>query len=79
MKHILIFLLRCYRFTISPLLGSVCRFSPTCSQYALDAVHEHGAFKGLYLACVRLCKCHPWHPGGHDPVPLKKGKETKET
>lgn len=69
MKTILIFLLRCYRFTISPLLGTVCRFYPTCSQYALDAIQEHGACKGSIFALKRICKCHPWHPGGHDPVP----------
>jgi putative membrane protein insertion efficiency factor len=56
---------------ISPLLGQTCRFYPTCSNYAMEAIREHGALKGAMLAAVRLGKCHPWHPGGHDPVPKK--------
>lgn len=57
-----------YRVLISPLLGRACRFEPTCSQYALDAVARYGTLRGLGLAVVRLMKCHPFHPGGEDPV-----------
>jgi hypothetical protein len=58
-----------YRLTISPLLGSRCRFYPSCSQYALDALERHGAFRGAWLAMRRVGRCHPWHEGGYDPVP----------
>jgi hypothetical protein len=57
-----------YRLIISPLFGPTCRFYPSCSSYALEAVDKYGICKGLYLAVVRLSKCHPWHPGGFDPV-----------
>lgn len=56
---------------ISPMLGPHCRFSPTCSQYALEAIQTYGVIKGLYLALKRISKCHPFHTGGHDPVPEK--------
>ena len=71
MKTLLIFLLRAYQWCISPLLGQNCRFYPSCSHYALEAVREHGALKGAMLAVLRLAKCHPWHAGGLDPVPKK--------
>ena len=71
MKRVLLWLLRGYQFAISPLFGPSCRFYPTCSNYAIEAVREHGAAKGSLLAAKRLCKCHPWHPGGLDPVPPK--------
>jgi putative membrane protein insertion efficiency factor len=71
MKRILLWLLRGYQLAVSPFLGQNCRFYPSCSQYALEAVREHGAAKGSLLAAKRLCKCHPWHPGGLDPVPEK--------
>jgi putative membrane protein insertion efficiency factor len=71
MKAILLLLVRGYQLAISPLLGQSCRFYPTCSNYAMQAIREHGALKGAMLAAVRLGKCHPWHPGGHDPVPPK--------
>ena len=58
-----------YRKTISPLYGQVCRFFPSCSAYALEAVTVHGAAKGSWLAARRLCRCHPWNPGGVDHVP----------
>jgi putative membrane protein insertion efficiency factor len=67
--------IRTYRFAISPTLhalagpGCGCRFTPTCSHYALDALRSHGALHGTSLAARRLLRCHPWHPGGHDPVP----------
>lgn len=71
MKKLLLLLLRGYQLGISPFLGQNCRFYPTCSNYALEAVREHGALRGGFLATRRLCKCHPWHPGGLDPVPEK--------
>ncbi len=64
-------MIRFYQMCISPMLGPHCRFSPTCSQYALEAIQTHGAMKGLYLAVKRISKCHPFHTGGHDPVPEK--------
>lgn len=58
-----------YRYTISPLLGCNCRFHPSCSAYAIEAIETFGAAKGSYLSLRRLLKCHPFHPGGYDPVP----------
>ncbi len=78
MKMVLLILLRAYKLGISPFLGQNCRFYPSCSDYAAEAVREHGAVKGAALATRRLCKCHPWHPGGVDPVP-KKSSETSST
>lgn len=72
MKTILIGVIRFYKKCISPLFPPVCRFQPTCSQYAIEAIQIHGAAKGCWLALRRLLKCHPWHPGGYDPVPPKK-------
>ncbi|MBD2847269.1 membrane protein insertion efficiency factor YidD [Paenibacillus sp. IB182496] len=60
---------RFYRRFISPLKPPTCRFYPTCSAYALEALETHGAFKGSWLSAKRICKCHPFHPGGFDPVP----------
>lgn len=65
----LIGFLRLYRLLISPLYGQVCRFYPTCSAYALEAVRHHGALAGSYLSARRLARCHPWSSGGYDPVP----------
>lgn len=62
-------LLRGYQYAISPLLGRACRFEPSCSAYAVEAVERHGVIKGVYLAVRRVGRCHPWHPGGYDPVP----------
>jgi len=61
-----------YRRFISPLLGPRCRFEPSCSTYALAALSEHGAARGLWLAVARITRCHPFHPGGFDPVPARK-------
>jgi putative membrane protein insertion efficiency factor len=69
MKSVLLLLLRAYKLGISPFLGQNCRFYPSCSDYAAEAVRRHGAMQGSILATRRLCKCHPWHPGGLDPVP----------
>jgi putative membrane protein insertion efficiency factor len=71
MKSLLLLLLRAYKLGISPFLGQNCRFYPSCSDYAAEAVREHGALKGGILATRRLCKCHPWNAGGFDPVPPK--------
>lgn len=62
-------LLKFYRYFVSPLLGPRCRFEPSCSSYAEEALKQHGVFIGLRLTLCRLCKCHPWHHGGYDPVP----------
>ena len=71
MARVLIWLIRIYQRYISPLFPPACRFYPTCSQYALTAVERFGAVKGGYMALHRLLKCHPFHPGGYDPVPEK--------
>ncbi|MGQ9632350.1 MAG: membrane protein insertion efficiency factor YidD [bacterium] len=68
MKHILIFLVRFYRVAISPLFPPSCRFHPTCSQYALEAIERYGAIRGLWMAIRRLSRCHPFGGGGYDPV-----------
>lgn len=60
---------RAYRFLLSPWLGSACRFEPTCSAYAIEALERHGSLAGVALAAARLCRCHPWCAGGLDPVP----------
>lgn len=69
MAHLLIWLIKMYQSLLSPFFGQQCRFSPTCSQYAIDAINKHGALRGAYYAIRRLLRCHPWHPGGHDPAP----------
>ncbi|PWG63384.1 membrane protein insertion efficiency factor YidD [Sediminicurvatus halobius] len=69
MRRILTTLVRGYRYLISPLLGHHCRFHPTCSSYAIEALDHYGVMRGGYLALRRLLRCHPWHPGGFDPVP----------
>jgi putative membrane protein insertion efficiency factor len=77
MKAFLLFAIRIYRRFISPLLGPRCRFYPTCSAYAYTAIAEHGALRGGFLAFLRILKCHPFHPGGYDPVPPGLQKENK--
>lgn len=72
MRYILMGLIRLYQWTLSPLLGPVCRFYPSCSAYAFEAVQTHGAVYGTYLAVRRLLRCHPWNPGGVDHVPPKR-------
>ena len=71
MKRILLALIAGYRFFLSPFLGASCRFYPTCSAYAAEAIETHGALRGTWLAVKRISKCHPWHSGGVDPVPPK--------
>ena len=69
MKTVLIALMRFYRYAISPMLGRNCRFHPTCSEYAIEAVQRHGALRGGWMAAKRVGRCHPFNPGGYDPVP----------
>jgi len=71
MQHLLIAVVKAYRLLLSPWLGSSCRFTPTCSAYALQALDMHGAGTGSYLTLKRLSRCQPWCRGGHDPVPEK--------
>jgi putative membrane protein insertion efficiency factor len=72
MKYILVVLIQFYRNCISPFTPATCRFYPTCSSYGLEAVQKHGALKGGWLTLKRIVKCHPFHPGGFDPVPEKE-------
>ena len=74
-KRFLIFLIKGYQKFISPLLGDNCRFYPTCSAYAIEALRVHGALKGSLLATWRILRCNPWSRGGYDPVPEKKDKK----
>lgn len=69
MKALLIGILRAYKYLVSPWLGTRCRFYPSCSDYAVEALRKHGLLKGLRLAVWRVSRCHPWNDGGHDPVP----------
>lgn len=69
MKPLLLGAIRFYQVVLSPWAGSQCRFYPTCSQYAHQAIARHGSLAGSWLTLKRLCKCHPWHSGGSDPVP----------
>lgn len=77
MQKILIMFLRGYRYLVSPWFGQSCRFYPSCSCYAIEAIEKRGAFVGLWLTLRRLGRCHPWHPGGYDPVPDKDGVEPR--
>lgn len=72
--RLLMALVRAYRFFLSPWLGSACRFEPTCSLYALEALRQHGALTGSRLTAGRLLRCHPWCAGGHDPVPVQPAR-----
>jgi len=69
MRTLFLALLRLYQYVARPLLGANCRFYPSCSDYAKEAIERHGAWRGVLLAARRLAKCHPYHPGGFDPVP----------
>ena len=69
MKPALLLALRAYQYALRPLLGSNCRFYPSCSDYSREAIERHGAAKGSWLAARRMARCHPYHPGGYDPVP----------
>lgn len=79
MKTVILYMMRFYQKAISPMFPPSCRFYPTCSNYGIEAVQEHGALKGSFMAVKRILKCHPFHPGGYDPVPLNpKNYEKKE-
>lgn len=69
LRAIFLLLIRLYQRALSPLLGQNCRFHPTCSQYTYEAVAKYGAAQGIWMGLRRICRCHPWHPGGFDPVP----------
>ncbi|MDM8524471.1 membrane protein insertion efficiency factor YidD [Desulfococcaceae bacterium HSG8] len=68
-KYIFLILIRIYQYTLSPMLGSACRFYPSCSAYAYEAIERYGPVKGSWLSLQRILRCHPFHPGGADPVP----------
>jgi putative membrane protein insertion efficiency factor len=72
MTRFMIALIRAYQIALSPFFGQQCRFSPTCSHYAIESIQVHGALKGFLLTIKRLSHCHPWHEGGYDPVPNKR-------
>ncbi|MCX7894162.1 MAG: membrane protein insertion efficiency factor YidD [Burkholderiales bacterium] len=69
MRKLLVGLIGAYRYALSPFLPQSCRFEPSCSRYAMEAIERHGALRGTWLAAKRVARCHPWHPGGFDPVP----------
>lgn len=75
MKKAALALIKVYQWTLSPLLGPHCRFHPTCSQYAAEAIERFGFMRGSWLALCRLLRCHPFHPGGFDPVPDSEAME----
>ncbi|MDD2545633.1 MAG: membrane protein insertion efficiency factor YidD [Burkholderiaceae bacterium] len=77
MRALLMGVVKAYRLCLSPWLGSACRFEPTCSAYALQALEQHGAALGSYLTVCRLARCHPWCDGGHDPVPREWPRGTR--
>ena len=74
MRKVICFPIRLYQYLLSPLIGHSCRFDPSCSQYAIAAIEHYGIAKGLWLACRRLLRCHPWADGGYDPILPTKEK-----
>lgn len=74
MRWLLTLLIRFYQLCISPHFPAACRYTPTCSQYAIEAIRIHGAMRGSWLAIRRICRCHPWGGHGYDPVPPKRRK-----
>ena len=79
MNRLLVWLLRGYQLALSPMLGQNCRFYPSCSHYAIEAINTHGAARGSWLAARRVCRCHPWNEGGFDPVPPAGGSNSSTT
>ena len=77
-KKVALWLIRFYQKGISPMLGAHCRFTPTCSQYTYEAIQIHGFLKGTFLGAKRILKCHPFHPGGYDPVPERKVRVSRK-
>lgn len=78
MKYLLLGLIRLYQLTLSPLIGPVCRFYPSCSRYGYEAISTHGAIYGTYLTVRRLLSCHPWNPGGVDLVPPSRSRRGRD-
>ncbi len=72
MRRLVIVLIRAYQYALSPFVGQHCRFYPSCSHYAVEAIERHGVVHGGWLAMRRLARCHPWHAGGVDPVPTER-------
>lgn len=68
MASFITWIIKAYQLLLSPMLGQNCRFTPSCSQYSIEAFTKYGVFKGFYLSARRISKCHPWHAGGHDPL-----------
>lgn len=79
MKQLALLLIRFYRYGISPFFGRCCRFYPSCSTYGQEAIEKYGFCKGGYLTFFRIMRCHPWHPGGFDPVPDEKPRTENST
>jgi putative membrane protein insertion efficiency factor len=79
MSGLLVWVLRAYQLVLSPMLGQNCRFYPSCSNYAIEALRVHGAARGSLLAARRVCRCHPWNEGGVDLVPPAAGKNSSPT
>lgn len=76
LARVLSLAVQAYRYTLSPIIGPVCRYEPTCSVYALEALREHGALRGSWLAVRRIARCHPWGGSGYDPVPRHPAHES---
>ncbi len=77
MKRVFTALIRVYQMVVSPWLPKSCRFYPTCSDYAIEAFNKYGMMRGLWLSLKRICRCHPWNPGGVDSVPGNRGRKTE--
>ncbi len=73
MKWVLLSVIRFYQRWVSPMLPPACRFTPSCAHYTVEAIEVHGVVQGAWLGGRRICRCHPFHPGGHDPVPPREG------